>query len=318
MHGNWTARSSPAAKIHFIHLSICDKGKNTMTYACKVSVIIPVFNMAKYLDQTIASWTGQTLKDIEVICIDDGSTDDSLRKLEDMAKSDSRIRLFSFSTNKGPWAARNYGVEEAAGQYILFADADDTVLPETCEDLVREMDKAQADILHFTAEVRNPNDLPEQEIADNERWLAPYNGLRYGKDVITLCFKERKIGWTLWNKMFKAGLCKKVLSDIIAAGLQDAYVRIAEDALLYFMLSFTAQSYKGIHGKKYYQYNFGLGGFGHQYYTLPYFKNICMEAQVSLYMKAFLESHDALDAYEDIYSGTRQAFLTKELLKNKH
>lgn len=280
-----------------------------MDYACKISVIIPVSNMAKDLDQTIASWTAQTLKDIEIICVDDGSSDDSLHILEEKAQTDSRLHVCTLPANKGLWAARNYGIEKASGQYIMFADADAAVLPETCEELAVAMDEAQTDILQYPIEVLNAKGLAEEEVVRTEHWLTPYDGVLHGKDAFTICFRERKHSWNLAGKMFRTEICKAVLSDIDAAGIQDEHVRSAEDALLYFMLSYTAQSYKGIQGKKYYQADLCNGEYGHRVYTLTCFENLCMQSLVAGTMQTFLEQHAARDTYEDVIPGMRQFFL---------
>ena len=89
-----------------------------------VSVIVPVYNMSKYLRQCLDSILSQTLKEIEIICVDDGSTDDSLEILSEIAVKDSRVRVLQ-QENKGSGAARNYGIIEAKGEYIAFMDSDD-------------------------------------------------------------------------------------------------------------------------------------------------------------------------------------------------
>ena len=89
-----------------------------------VSVIVPVYNMSKYLRQCLDSVLSQTLKEIEIICVDDGSTDDSLEILSEIAVKDSRVRVLQ-QENKGSGAARNYGISEARGEYIAFMDSDD-------------------------------------------------------------------------------------------------------------------------------------------------------------------------------------------------
>lgn len=284
-----------------------------MDYACKVSVIIPVYNMAQYLDQTIASWTAQTLKDIEIICIDDGSSDDSLRILEEKARADNRILVCAFPANKGTWAARNFGIEKAGGQYILFADADDTALPETCEELALTMDKCQTDILQYSAEVLDPNGQPEPNFAGLERYLTPYDGLLYGKDAFLLCFRDRKYAWNLCGKVFKTEICKNILSQIVAIGIQEEHVQIAEDVLLYFMLSYTAQSYKGIRGKKYYQYYRGRGGSGRKIIQWHYFNELCTQPNVSSMMNMFLKRQSALNTYKAIIQNIRDGFLTNTI-----
>lgn len=95
----------------------------------KISVVIPVYNMEKYLEQCIKSIREQTLLDIELICINDGSTDSSLDLLEAYCEQDSRIRVIT-QENKGVGAARNRGIREAKGEYVAFMDPDDYYLDE--------------------------------------------------------------------------------------------------------------------------------------------------------------------------------------------
>ena len=89
-----------------------------------VSVVVPVYNTEKYLDETLESILKQTLKDIEIICVDDGSTDKSLEILEKYAKDDERIKILK-QENKGAGIARNLGMSIATGYYITFLDSDD-------------------------------------------------------------------------------------------------------------------------------------------------------------------------------------------------
>ena len=96
----------------------------------KFSIIIPVYNSEQYLEECLDSVLNQTFEDFEVICIDDGSTDDSKAILEDYANKDSRIKIYS-QENKGQGAARNYGMELAEGKYINFLDSDDYLTPNT-------------------------------------------------------------------------------------------------------------------------------------------------------------------------------------------
>lgn len=90
----------------------------------KVSVIMPVYNADKYLRTALDSVIDQTLREIEIICIDDGSTDKSLEIIKEYQKNDSRIRIVT-ENNAGPGAARNKGIVRARGKYIAFLDADD-------------------------------------------------------------------------------------------------------------------------------------------------------------------------------------------------
>lgn len=90
----------------------------------KISVIIPVYNTADYLLESVGSITRQTLKEIEIIAIDDGSTDQSLPMLKSLAEKDGRITVIS-QTNSGQSVARNRGLEAAHGEYVYFMDSDD-------------------------------------------------------------------------------------------------------------------------------------------------------------------------------------------------
>ncbi len=92
----------------------------------KVSVIVPVFNVEAYLNESLDSILNQTLNDIEIICINDGSTDNSLNILETYAKKDKRIKIIS-KENEGQGVARNVGLDDAQGEYISFVDSDDFI-----------------------------------------------------------------------------------------------------------------------------------------------------------------------------------------------
>ena len=92
----------------------------------KVSVIVPVFNVERYLGECLDSILGQTLRDIEVLCVDDGSTDSSAKILSDYAVRDNRVRVLE-RDGKGAARARNLGLREAIGEYVFFCDSDDWI-----------------------------------------------------------------------------------------------------------------------------------------------------------------------------------------------
>ena len=92
----------------------------------KVSIIVPVYNAEKYLERCVSSLTKQTLKDIEIILVDDSSTDSSLEICKQMAEKDSRIKVIH-KMNEGAGLARNAALSIANGEYIGFVDSDDFV-----------------------------------------------------------------------------------------------------------------------------------------------------------------------------------------------
>ena len=93
----------------------------------KVSVIIPAYNVAPYLPRCLDSLLNQTLHDIEIICIDDKSTDNSLEVLREYEQKDKRIKVISLKKNSGAPTARNAGIDAAPGEFMGFVDADDYV-----------------------------------------------------------------------------------------------------------------------------------------------------------------------------------------------
>lgn len=111
----------------------------------KISVIIPVYNAEKYLKECLGSILNNTLKDIEVICVDDGSTDNSLKMLKEYSEHDKRIRILT-QENSGAAIARNAGIEAAEGQYLYFLDSDDFVDNNIFEKLYKQITKYNADI----------------------------------------------------------------------------------------------------------------------------------------------------------------------------
>ena len=111
----------------------------------KVSVIIPVYNAEKYLEKCLDSVTRQTLSEMEIICVDDGSADSSLEILERYAASDPRI-LIKRQQNLFAGAARNNGMDTAKGKYLVFWDSDDYFEKNALETLYKKCEKEQADI----------------------------------------------------------------------------------------------------------------------------------------------------------------------------
>ena len=113
----------------------------------KVSVIIPVYNVELYLEKCLDSLINQTLKDIEIICINDCSTDNSLNILEQFKNKDERIKLINLKENKGAAIARNEGLKIAKGEYLGFVDPDDYVDLNFYEELYKKAKQDDADIV---------------------------------------------------------------------------------------------------------------------------------------------------------------------------
>ncbi len=114
----------------------------------KVSIIIPAYNVQDYIEETLQSFIKQTLEEIEIIVVDDGSTDSTCQILEKYRQADERIMVLH-QENKGAGIARNLGMEHASGEYLYFFDADDYCIPPFLQNVVKKADETQADIVVF-------------------------------------------------------------------------------------------------------------------------------------------------------------------------
>ena len=172
-----------------------------------VSVIVPVHNAEKYLVQCLSSILGQTLQDIEVICVDDNSSDGSETILEQFAKKDSRLRVLR-SPGLGAGGARNIGLESAQGEYLSFLDADDFFEVDMLESAVTKAEEDQSDIVVYGSwlydTVRQAN--------RQAKWKLQTEGLPEGRpfapsEIADCLFNV--FGNYTWNKLFRASLVRE-------------------------------------------------------------------------------------------------------------
>lgn len=146
----------------------------------RVSIVVPVFNAAPFLSTSIGSLTGQTVCDWELVLVDDGSTDDSARICEQYVHKDARIRLVKQS-NRGPSAARNAGVRVARGEFVMFMDADDYLLPDALENLLAATEVQGADMVlgNFCKQEGDDRAIPQPVVfqPDGEPFVGEYQTL---------------------------------------------------------------------------------------------------------------------------------------------
>ena len=127
-----------------------------------VSVIIPMYNSQRYIQSCVGSVLNQTFRDFEIICVDDGSTDDTVKIVTEMAKKDPRVKLVRHAKNSGAASEpRNTGIRMSRGKYIGFLDSDDMYTPTALAELVEIGEKWQADVVH-TEQVY----FPENQVID--------------------------------------------------------------------------------------------------------------------------------------------------------
>lgn len=133
----------------------------------KISVLVPVYNVEKYLPECLNSLTNQTLSAIEIICINDGSTDNSLKILQDYAERDPRIQIIN-KENSGYGASMNLGIKHAKGEYIGILEPDDFIELKAYEDLYRAAERFSADVVKADYFTEKNGKTTKQNLISNE------------------------------------------------------------------------------------------------------------------------------------------------------
>ena len=136
-----------------------------------VSIIIPVYNVEKYLEECLDSILKQTYKNIEVICVNDGSTDNSLNILEKYAVKDNRFIVLNQS-NHGLSYSRNKGLKQARGKYIYYLDSDDYILPNTIKTLAENIEERDLEVLLFNANVFGDIGIDEKVVQNDVKYFT--------------------------------------------------------------------------------------------------------------------------------------------------
>lgn len=178
----------------------------------KVSIIVPIYNVEKYLDRCIRSILNQSLKDIEIILVDDGSPDNCPQICDIYAKKDMRIKVIH-KNNGGLGFARNSGIELATGEYIAFVDSDDYVDKKMYETLYQRAKLSDVDVAFcgFKTEVERGIFRESKEVSTDQLWKGKdiqkfmYNMIASGKGVN----KERLYQMSVWHAIYKRDIIIK-------------------------------------------------------------------------------------------------------------
>ncbi|MBO4295027.1 MAG: glycosyltransferase [Alphaproteobacteria bacterium] len=177
----------------------------------QISFIIPIYNVASYLSKCLDSVLAQTLSDIEVICINDGSKDNSEKILQNYAAKDKRIKVIN-QRNQGISAARNAGLKMVQSDYVMFVDSDDYIAPDMAEKLYKIMIAEKPDVVICSAECVNllPADT-SAEVVEWQAWLQPWFD-EYAKPTgvydVPKTIKNEFIS-VVWNKLYKTSTIKE-------------------------------------------------------------------------------------------------------------
>ncbi len=197
----------------------------------KVSVIIPVYNVAPWLAECLDSVLGQDYENLQIICVNDGSTDSSLEILEKYAAKDSRILLLN-QENKGLSAARNRAIENADGKYISFLDSDDLFTDGIIRKLVNKSESDSLEILRFCSEAFFENEnLKKRGRAYVHKYCYP--GIYTGRDFYKKLKENNEYSAVVW--------CSFYLREFISSNRLKFVYPLHEDELFTFTSYLYAQ-----------------------------------------------------------------------------
>lgn len=216
----------------------------------KVSIVVPVYNSSKYLNECLDSICGQSYKELEIICVDDGSKDNSLEILREYEKKDLRIKVFTKQNEgKGAASARNMGLANATGKYIMFLDSDDFFESCMVEEVVAAAEEKDAQIVCFAAS--RFDDKLQKVVAEYKNRLqdAPEKQPFSWKDCPEKIFQICDL--IAWNKLYRKDLIDRY-------DLKFEPIPISDDQLLPALAMVFAERIITIN-KSYINYRFNTG-----------------------------------------------------------
>lgn len=192
-----------------------------MNKECRlVSIIIPVYNVEKYIGRCLKSVTEQTYTKLEILIIDDGSTDNSLKICEEYKKKDERITIFH-KKNGGVSSARNIGIKHATGDYLIFIDSDDYLQKEMIEQLYNNLIENYADMSVCEYFISYENGKDYRKFEKNEKKMLDK------KEVYKYLLDTRYFGGFLFNKLIK----KELIYNNGEIKFFDEKIHVCEDLL---------------------------------------------------------------------------------------
>lgn len=229
----------------------------------KISIILAVYNGAEDVGRCIDSLRSQTYRDIEIICVDDGSTDNTLEILKQYAGEDERIRVLEQGVNKKLLLAIKRGVTEATGDYIMFVDDDDWYEPNACERVAEIIADKQPDVIYFGTNLVETDGKTNKKIRKNRAARLKSCDYEYcGRN--TLWLEEIKYIY-IWNKAVRSDVAKAAYN-----AMPDVEMTYYSDLYACMMIHYYAKSLVCIKDKLI-NYNYLAGISSQELYSLDVF-----------------------------------------------
>lgn len=220
----------------------------------ELSIVIPTYNNCQFVEACIRSATTQSFQDIEVIVVDDASTDSTLEVLDYLAKQDKRITVIRHPCNKGTLQSRKTGVLAASGQFILLIDQDDEFAKESFAHLHDFSQQHPADIYHFAVNVDAASTAAQAAAQSMQQALRPRYEQLHGTDILRWQFDPSQgFDWSVHHRMFRRDLLKRAYSLV-----PDTTLVLADDFLMTFIVDSLAIEYRSTN-QPWYIYHLGRG-----------------------------------------------------------
>ena len=201
----------------------------------RITLIVPVYNKEKYLSSCLDCALGHSFDNIEVIAVDDASTDNSAAMLAERAAADSRLKVITQTQNGGTLIARLAGLRAAQGDYIAFMDQDDRISIPVVEKALETAEKTQADIVQFGAEIVQEDTSGKCRVF--EVW-KPGRKTLHGIDILHRMSVYENHFWIPWDKIYRKEILQRAADRIIP----DRFI-LGEDLYLVYLASYFARKY---------------------------------------------------------------------------
>lgn len=275
-----------------------------------VSIVMPLFNDEEHVAAAIESCLAQTLAEIEVIVVDDASTDTTADVVEHIVARDPRVRLIRQERNRSAFQARRRGIEAASAAHILFLDGDDELHPHAAQQALTLARKNSADVVAFGCTVVKPDGRTG---GDFERGLQPHHGKLRGGEILETLFPIGKVAQgQLWRYLFDRALLTRAYAALDA----NLVLPRANDVPIAFLSLMYATKYVST-PERLYRYYFRRGASGHRVETLEAFEFIASAINSISSIRSAVAAESARRAdpkgLTDIYDSARRSIIGRVL-----
>lgn len=279
-----------------------------------VSVIVPVYDVEKYIDECLESIVNQTYENLEIILVDDATPDKSGQKCDDWAKKDKRVKVIHKLTNEGLFHARLTGFETMRGKYFITVDSDDYIAEDFVEKLLGKAVSSGADIVASSA------CMWAYDNGDKKRQKFPM--LYAESDVLENLLKKivaskEKFGWNVWGKMYETEVYNKARKYLSST---QGNINAGEDILFSIMFAYFAKSAAYVPSYAGYFYRQNSQSIMHGAQPEAFIRKLDSVTSVMWYVEQFLKAVDLFGEYKNELTTFKEYLIGDNVwaIKNEH